>query len=328
MPPKSKKQKVVDEEEDNLQVAQEALDQAQVVKPDKVEIDAIKQFCTLEVSKRNAHSQYSAQLKDLRAKQKALKLQLTNDFSEQTKSMALSKAQVKQYEELSAASGIAPMFPYLRLVPANKDSSISPEVVQEALESITLEDIQEASTKNANDSSTASAIRTVVLTNIRRLIRSFTESLKILSSLPKGHSVYDLVETSDAVAERMWSYWSVEQEIKTLLASKKVSSDDSQHLKDLKAKVEAFFIRTGLSVQRISVEGHAYKLSRKVSVRKPKVGIGKLELLLDEILPQFTSGPLFKPKELIRAIQIQLSAIAPETKSNVTLSPIKADTTP
>jgi hypothetical protein len=79
--------------------------------------------------------------------------------------------------------------------------------------------------------------------------------------------------------------------------------------------------------QRIVVEGKPYKLVRRISVRKPKIGIGRVEKILDDILqdPEYADAKLLRPANLIKALQIQVSSVAPETKTTVSLSAIKTD---
>jgi len=304
----------------HLQATEQALQEAMYVKPCKEEIDAIRQFCQAEVAKRSAQEQIIKEIKQMRSVQKECKTVLLTKFGEQSTCIALSKDQVKNAASACASQNVPPMPYFLRLVRANKDSTITCEVIAEALESISEEDIQEASQK-AHSTSMQNVIKELVLTNVRRIIRSFTESLKLLSALPKGQSVYDVQEADASTVQKMIQLWNTECKLKDLLYQKKQVVQEPTDVKALKQTIESFFVRTGLTTQRINVEGNQYKLARKVSVRKSKVGIGKLEALLDELLTGDSVGP-FRPKELIKTLQIQLNAIPPETKSNVVFSAV------
>lgn len=314
------------------------MEAAQVIKPDSKELEAIKLFCAEEIKQRERVATVSDEIKGLRAQQKAHKEALTKAMQAllpdgKCKCAMLSKADAERLEALTSAAGIPSVPPYVRLVQANKDATITVEVIQEAIESLTEEDIADGGAASAGPGGAAEAIKAAVLQTIRRTIRSYTESLKIMPSLQRGLSTYDVSECTTAMADSMHALWTTEQALKQALASKKADPEVTAKMTDFKARIEAFFIRTGLTAQRIVVENKPYRLVRRVSVRKPKVGIGMFEKMLNEALTEVglsggaagtPAGGRFRPAELIRALQIQISSVAPETKSTVSLCAVKA----
>lgn len=300
-------------DDEDLKDAQSALSEAQVIKPDANELEAIKTFCNIEVKLKANILSASERVLALRAESKMFKQKL-EAIIKGRKCLALSKADAARFDLLASQSCINSMPPFLRLVSANKDATITPEVIQEALESITQEDFTEEDD-----------IKSVVLKNVRRTIRSFSETMKIMSSLQRGLTSYDVPELSTEEADSMWQFWLRQQRIKESLASKKADPEAAAKKEECKKRVESFFIRTGLISQRIVVEGHPYKLVRRVSVRKPKIGIGRLEKMLDDVIQdmKLTSTTQFKSEPLIKALQIQVSSVAPETKTTVSLTSIK-----
>jgi len=145
-------------------------------------------------------------------------------------------------------------------------------------------------------------------------------------SLPRGLSIYDVTQATPEHADKMWQLWLVEQHIKEGLAKKKATVTDkaSPQTYQLKTQIEAFFIRTGLTAQRIVVEGLPYRLVRRISVRKPKIGVGRFEQILDEALTENAIASMknlkdFRPLEFMKALQIQVSSVPPEMKSAVVL---------
>ena len=303
-------------DDDDLNNALSALSEAQVIKPDAAELDAIKTFCNIEVKLKANILTASERVLALRAESKMFKQKL-EAIIKGRKCLALSKADAARFDLMATQAAVEPMPPFLRLVSANKDATITTEVIQEALETITQDDFKESED-----------IKTVVLKNIRRTIRSFTESMKIMPSLQRGLTSYDVPELSTEESDTMWQFWLRQQRIKESLASKKADPEAAAKKEECKKRVESFFIRTGLISQRIVVEGHPYKLVRRVSVRKPKIGIGRLEKMLDDVLQdlQLTAPAAhthFKSEPLIKALQIQVSSVAPETKTTVSLSSIK-----
>ena len=205
------------------------------------------------------------------------------------------------------------MPPYVRLVSANKDATITPDVIQEAVDAVTAADLAET-----QESDPKTALKMVVMQNIRRIIRTFTETLKMAPSLQRGLTVYEVAEVSTETADRMAALWTADHAVKNALAAKKEAPNPDAEA--IKTKVEAFFIRTGLVAQRVVVEGQQYRLVRRVSVRKQKVGIGKLESMLDEALGESLKGP-----DLIRNLHIALANVPPESKSSVSLCNVKSE---
>jgi DNA-binding transcriptional regulator YhcF (GntR family) len=278
-------------------------------KPDITELGAIKLFCTEEAHRKSVRSQAAESVKSLRLKQKEVKTFLTKYIAD-IKCVALTKDDMKKYTDLCIQSSIEPMPPILRLVRTNKDSSVSPETVQEAVESLSEEDLKESDGRNHIE-----IVKNAILKNVRRLIRSYTDSLRLMRSLPRSESLYDIQDAPEEVAAKMFLLWSTEQEIKKSLQDKEEASSA-----DLIERVESYFIRSGITAQRVVVEGRTYRLVRRVSVKRPKVGIGRFETMLSEtlsILLKDTSK--FEPMAAIRQLQIQVTSEPSTTKSLLSL---------
>lgn len=304
----------------NLQLAEKALEEAQAAKPEASELQAIRQFCALEVTRKKQAEAAAAAVKATRAEMKALRETLSKYLQEQRVTCAaVSKADAKRIEASAAADGLPPMPMFVRLVQANKDSNITPEVVQEAVETITPEAIQEAAQPG---DSPQTVLRSVVLKNVRLLIRGYSESLKLMPNLQRGTTLYDVHEVPPGVADQMLRIWTLEQELKSATEARKPDPSITESLRAHKERIEAFFARTGLTAQRIVVEGQPYRLVRRLSVRKPKIGIGKFEVMLDEILKDVRAQS-FRPSDLSKALQIELASVPPETKSVVNLCAVK-----
>jgi hypothetical protein len=307
--------------DENLKIASESMQAAQVVKPDRSELDSIKKFCSEEVQMRTKNAEIAAELKALRVLQKASKATLLNELkSSNIECLALSKDDAKRFDTACAAEGLEAVPHFIRLLKTNKDSTITSDIIQEALETLSSDDLRESSGENKQET-----IKEAILKNIRRTIRSFTESVKLMTSLPRGTDIYEVPEASASIGETIYALWRTEQIIKRKLAEKKTDPEVTKRQNELKEIIEGFFVRTGLTAQRIIVEGKPYKLMRRVSVRKPKVGIGKLSEMLDEVIRSIDPAS-FKPVDIIRGLQIQLSSLPPETKTSISLATVKVET--
>lgn len=311
--------------EENLQSARTSMTEVQQLKPEAHEIEAIKAFCHAEIAKRAATEEISGTLKGLRQEVKSIRDSLVavlKDTEHQT--LMLSKADAKRLEDSAAAAGLPSMPPYVRLIVNSKDSSVTPEVIQEALEAITQEDLQEAAGAVGPDAGPHAALKHVVLANIRRLVRNFTEQVRLNHGLPRGLGHYDVAEAASSVADSMYRLWTLENQIKSALEAKRAQASETRSTDELKRRIETFFVRTGLTAQRIVVEGRTYRLVRRVSVRRPKVGLSKLEDFLNAVLaePGF-QGARVRTAELIRGLHIQLASVPPETKTSVSLCAVR-----
>ena len=316
----------------HLMSAQSAIQEAEVIKPTNSELQAISVFCKDEIKRRLSEAQASDEVKSMRVQQKNLKSKLAKDIQvSAAKCIAISKEDAVRLEAMAKTDNVEPMHPYARIVQVNKDSGITPEIIQEALENVSTEDLAEAAAGASAEgtATTKTTVRHLVMTKIRRIIRSYTESLKMSESLPRGLSIYDVAQASKEVADRMWQLWITEQSLKKNLLKKKNASmaSVSSSNNTLKTQIEAFFMRTGLTAQRIVVEGHPYRLVRRISVRKPKIGVGRFEQILDGALADSSLDDLkaFRPIEFMKELQVQLSSVPAETKSNVVLCKIAED---
>jgi len=295
-----------------MDTANEALEEIVKVKPENEEKKAIKNFCNEEVQRKAAAQKISEDVANLRAVQKECKAKLSK-----VKCVMLSKDDNTKYQKLCAAEGLPAMPPYLRTIKTNKDGSITPEIVQEAIDCLTPQDLEEASGGRPVE-----IIKEAILKALRRIIRTYTETTKLMDNMPRGLTVYDMDTATPAVAETMYTSWRTQHEIKKLHDSKKIDPDVSKAHNVLKEKVEAYFIRAGITAQRIVVDSKPYKLVRRVSVRKAKIGIGQVEKMLDQVLVEVKADS-FKPAEVCREIQILMTSLPPETKSSIKLCAVK-----
>lgn len=291
-----------------LDEAEASLQEIVRVKPENEEKKAIKTFCNEEVRRKASSADANAALAILRKEQKDLKAELSKH-----KCLMLSKEDRARFDKICAAAGHDAMPPYLRTIKTNKDASITPEVIQEAIESLTPQDISESA---AGRDDAAAVLKEVILKSIRRIIRSFTETTKLMHNMPRGQTSYDTDTAPTAVAELMLKSWSTDQEIKKLLATRKIDPDLNKEHSILKERVESYFIRAGITAQRIVVDSKQYKLVRRVSVRKSKIGIGQVDKMLEQVLIGLDASA-FKPTDVIRSLQILITSMPPDRKSVV-----------
>jgi hypothetical protein len=288
-------------------------------KPEASEIEAIKLFCASEVQKRQANDLLKKQVSKFRAVQSEQREKLTEYMKNGPyECVAISRADALRLDAQSNAEGLQIMPRYLRLIKTNKDTNITSEIIKESLQSITIEDIKENMTvEKLEANQIQDALKQLILKLLRRNIRSFNLSLKLVTSSPSGQTLYDLPEAPSEISDQMWTLWNAEQSIKKLLSDKPKLEQG-----DLKERIENYFIRTGLTSQRIVVESKPWRLVRKVSIKKMRIGIGRIEHMLDDALKN-QSLDRFNASEIIHFLQVQISSLPPETKTSVGLCAVK-----
>lgn len=312
--------------EENLRATESAME-TQLIKPSKEEISALKTFCTVEIEKRQAAKTASEGLKQVKATIKTDKAALEAFLKASgSKCAMLSKEQMKRLELLTAAEGVPPPPPFVRVVTSNKDLTITPEVIREAIETVALEDVQEALKAG---SSFHVAVQGAIMQNIRRAIRTYTEALRLSPSLERGKTTYDVVDVPDAMADVILRQWSAEQRAKTLCDERKAAvsatgMDKTQKIA-LETTIASYFMRTGSTSQRVVIDNTPYRVVKRTSVRKQRLGIGKLEPLVQEASAPVKSMEEFLEMRsgIVKELQVKLSSVPPETKTSISLCSIK-----
>lgn len=312
--------------DENLRATDSAM-QSQLVKPSTEEISALKTFCTVEIERRQAAQTAGEGLKQVKATIKNEKAVLEAFLkASNSKCAMLSKDQMKRLETATAAEGLPPPPPYVRVVTSNKDLTITPDVIREAIEAVVLEDVQEAL---KTGSSFHIAVQAAIMQNIRRSIRTYTEALRLSPSLERGKTTYDVVDVPDAMADVILREWSAEQRAKMLAEERKAAIGATGMDKTQKAALEttiaSYFMRTGATSQRVVIDNTPYRVVKRTSVRKQKLGIGKLEPMVGEAAAPVKSMAEFLERRatMVKDLQVKLSSVPPETKTSISLCSIK-----
>lgn len=122
------------------------------------------------------------------------------------KTFTFSKDRLRQMEMLCAAEGLPAVPPFVRWMTANKDSQIKDALIEEALESVTPEDIEEQKAHdleagNVGDDGSPRSFREVlqdvIVTKMRQNVRSVTTSVKMTPNLERGRKYHEVPERDD-----------------------------------------------------------------------------------------------------------------------------------
>lgn len=198
---------------------------------------------------------------------------------------------------------------YVRLLRGNKDSSITPEIVEDAIDSVTDEDIAEH--KSVVDA---------ILHHVRNAIRTYKTTLSLSDSRERNQHVYETPSLPDDLFQHVLAWHLSTQKLnESAIKHKAELTEVTQAINATKPIVESFFERTGVMTQRVNLEDTPYRITRKVSVRHPKIGIPKLKALLED---QGTQN-LDRLRTLVRPM---LQNVPPVTKADVVFCAIRKST--
>lgn len=169
---------------------------------------------------------------------------------------------------------------YLRLVKNSKDVTITPEVVKEALDLLTDEDIESSEQSAGHD-----AFIECFINCTRRLIRSFNEQVKLTNTLPRGQSQENMPLLKGPIKS---SAIQLHEKSSIVGKTEKKKREDIKQLnEDIETqtgKVKEYFERCGLNKQRIHVENATYNLCKKENAKRPKITLAILENILQDSL--------------------------------------------
>lgn len=246
------------------------ISEQQVVKPTAEEKAAISSYCTLSLQCKTIEEKIKTHVKDIKPEIKTLRKSILEDIKKKDHEIL----QVPQ----DMRKDVEGFPPYIRLVKNNKDLTITPEVISEALQSITEEDIQEYK-GNAPE-----FLVEAILSSVRRIVRSFSEQIKLTDSVPRGIKPADVPFADAALSKqavRLFAHstkvLASESEKRTAVSSAKTAMNERQ------GTLDAFFERSGITHQRITLENKQFNLCRRLTVSKPKVTFKILEEVLKNL---------------------------------------------
>lgn len=287
----------------------------------EAEKQAIRQYCTLCIRKKQLSEESSKQKKQFK-QDISLNKKLIQDHMQKNnlEIMVLSKDDYKRLETETTALDL-PMVPmYVRLIRNTKDDPITVDLLNEAFDTVTQEDIQEQMTKN--NLGFADAFQATFLATLRNLIRSYRMSLRFSNTKDRTVNLYDIPECTPEIVKALLKVHIATENTKAASDNNKEAiSEITKEIQANKSAVQSFFERTQVMSQRIVMDGSPYRLTRKITVRHEKLGITKIESLLQNVTNGIQSMEDFTKvrTQLLKTIQ----NIPPITKSDICFSAVK-----
>lgn len=314
----------------------EAISEQQMLRPSPAEIASIKEYCNITLQKRELEMEAKKETQTFREAAKAAKEKLFNIMKTNPENtITFSKDKLREMDVECAKEGFQSVPPFLRWLSINKDSPIKPEVIEEAIQSISAEDIDEMKAYNKEnniDASIREVLREILLQKIRQLIRSISQNVKLSPSLERGKKQHEVPECDD-LAETVLQWHLNENRIKKKRDQCKESVTlFGGQIKDLQDPVEKFFDRTQTTSQKIVLNDRTFRLVKKTSVRKPRVGMTAVVPWINEAFDNLKIDNVRtfhkNSNQVLKYIQEKMDEVKGEEKSSVSLVAVKStDTT-
>jgi hypothetical protein len=277
-----------------LQMSDDAAS-AQIIEPTKKEKTVLSLYCALSLQCKKIEADASAKTKDLKPLLKDLRTGLMESLKESQQEILLIPIEIRKQADTRLASlGLPSIPPYIRLVKNNKDLSISSAIIEESIVALNAEDIMESETKNGKE-----ALIECIMASVRRLIRSFSEQIKLCESVPRGIKAADVEHASAELCEEAIRLHETTSKISLTESQKRDSVSETK--RELAAKistVQEFFDRSNITHQRVILENNPYNLCKRISVVKSKVTLAALT----EIVGGSIEGKLNKKEDAVKLL--------------------------
>lgn len=181
--------------------------------------------------------------------------------------MAIPLEMRKDADERLIAAGLPPVPPYMRLVRNTKDLAITPDLVKDIIDKLTPDDIEEAGTDDGIE-----ALVLAVMAAVRRSVRSYSEQVKLMESVPRGTRAADVPAAPRRLAEAAIE---LHERGAVVLAEERAKREAVAGIKARMptplATVDSLFKRAKWPRASVGVGGQPFWLCRREYTVKPKV---------------------------------------------------------
>jgi hypothetical protein len=302
----------------------------QLVEPTSQEKKCLSAYCNLSLVCKKAEELALEKTKHLKPIIKDLRGKLLEALKEtQCEILLIPRDLRKEADKRLASLGLPALPPYIRLIKNNKDLSINAETINDAIESLSLQDLDDLEEcENGKE-----ALIKCVLNSLRRVLRSYSEQIKLTESVPRCIKACDVMFANEELALEAIR---LHEESSTVLHTESEKRDNIAQAKHEMAskfaEVEMYFNRSSLTHQRVVLENQPYNLCKRISVIKPKLTIKLLEEMLDKGLKQLKTKQdaikyLENNKEsLIKSVLKKVETMPSTTKVKIHLQKIHLST--
>ena len=205
---------------------------------------------------------------------------------------------------------------YLRLKTNSKDLSITDEVISEAVDSLSDQDIADQEMLSGK-----SALAKAIIDIVRRNIREYKEQFIMSPSIPRGIRHVDIDDAEEDCAQMAVELFFLQQTIAEREAGGKGDLTElKQVMKIVEPKVDQYFVRGTFTSQRIQLGELPYTLVRRVAQSKPRMNFKMLENMVSQGVDDIFAHTKTKKDTKEDAVKLVLNPGAREDLKRLLLS--------
>lgn len=235
----------------------------------------IRTYCEKSLSCKRAEAEAKEKLKIIKPELKSLREELFENLRSENKNILQIPANLRR--TIDEQKKFPPVPAYVRIVKNTKDLTITSDVVSEAFDMITEEELME------NDLEGIDALVEVLINNVRRIVRSFNEQIKLTDSLPRGVRAADVEFTNNKQSDDALRLHQINTQVNITERQKRDQINEvKQELASKTPKIQQFFSRTNMTSQQVNLDGTKYNLCCRTTIVRPKVTLTNLQEFLQD----------------------------------------------
>jgi len=284
MPAKRSKKALPETSEEDLDVALalEGADEEvkkKVIKPNDEERRALSLFCEKSLKCKEKQAEIKNSVKQMKVQVADLRKSLLQAMKLSGKDVfVIPRAMLRKAENEALKKKFSMPPAYLRLKTNSKDLSITDEVISEAVDSLSDQDIADQDMLSGK-----SALAKAIIDIVRRNIREYKEQFIMTPSIPRGVRHVDIDDAEEDCAQMAIELFFLQQ---TIAEREGLGKGDLSELKQImkiaEPKVEQYFVRGNFTSQRVQLGELPYTLIRRVAQSKPRMNFKMLESMVSQ----------------------------------------------
>jgi len=314
------KEKSPQQKQDDIALALEEADEEvkkKVIKPNEDERRALSLYCEKSLKCKEKQAEIKNSVKQMKVQVADLRKSLLHAMKQSGKEVFVIPKLMLRKAELEAQKKKFSMPPaYLRLKTNSKDLSITDEVISEAVDSLSDQDIADQEMLSGK-----SALAKAIIDIVRRNIREYKEQFIMSPSIPRGIRHVDIDDAEEDCAKMAVELFFLQQTISEKEAGGKGDLTElKQVMKIVEPKVDQYFVRGNFTSQRIQLGELPYTLVRRVAQSKPRMNFKMLENMVSQGVDDIFAHTKTKKDTKEDAVKLVLNPGAREDLKRLLLS--------
>jgi hypothetical protein len=231
---------------------------------------------------------------------------------------------------------------YVRLTKTTKSLPITFDLLREAFNAFDEEKINEV--KVEEEQYGFEPFIQGIIDELKLMTKAITENVIISKSLPRGKKHDDVIRATPQVNTVAQDFVENSLKLKNIRSeSRDEIKEKTQDLEKVKVNVDSYLQKANISAKQISYNEIPFSLTKKVTVKKPKINLKVIEEYLLECCKSFASQSsstskkrsrssistqgnkfwILHKKEILQSLEEKLLTLPQEQSSNIYLKKVK-----